>query len=47
MGGTFGRGRARGPLIEEVKPGLHVGVRLGGMGVAIGTAIGQKLAELV
>lgn len=45
--GQLGVGAQRTPIVESVKPGLHVGVRLGGMGVAIGTAIGQKLAELV
>ena len=45
--GQLGVGSQRAPIVESVKPGLHVGVRLGGMGVAIGTAIGQKLAELV
>ena len=45
--GQLGVGAQRTPIVKTVKPGLHVGVRLGGMGVAIGTAIGQKLAELV
>jgi hypothetical protein len=34
------------PIVQEVKPGLYVGVRLGGMGVAIGTHIGQSMAGL-
>ena len=33
--------------MEEVEPGLFAGVRLGGMGVAIGTLVGRELADLV
>jgi len=31
----------------EVAPGVIVAVRMGGMGVAIGTAVGKAAAELV
>lgn len=44
--GQLGVGSMRLPIVQEVKPGLYVGVRLGGMGVAIGTHIGQSMAGL-
>ena len=45
--GQLGVGPHRQPVMEEVEPGLFAGVRLGGMGVAIGTLVGRKLADLV
>lgn len=44
--GHLGVGASRDPIVKTVKPGLHVGVRMGGMGVAIGREIGVKLARL-
>ena len=43
--GWLGVGGDRRPLIGESQPGLHHGVRMGGMGVAIGTRVGRDLAE--
>ena len=37
MAGHLGVGASRGPLIEDLGDGLYAGVRMGGMGVAIGT----------
>ena len=44
--GILGVGETKSPIIEEVAEGLFVGVRLGGMGVAIGSGVGQRLAEM-
>ncbi len=45
--GILGVGVSKYPIIEWVDPHILVGVRLGGMGVAIGTFLGEKLAEEV
>lgn len=42
--GIMGVGPCKSVIIEEVEPGVICGVRLGGMGVAIGSLIGKKLA---
>lgn len=44
--GQLGIGSSRQPEVKTLKPGLHAGVRLGGMGVAIGTTVGRMLADL-
>lgn len=44
--GQLGVGAQRLPIVKEAEPGLYVGVRLGGMGVAIGTNVGRTLAGL-
>ena len=45
--GQLGTGVSRLPVVEEIKPRLYAGVRLGGMGVAIGSRVGRQLADLV
>ena len=45
--GHLGVGASRGPLIKDLGDGLFAGVRMGGMGVAIGTRVGRKLADLM
>ena len=40
-------GASRQPIVKTLSPGLHVGVKMGGMGVAIGSVIGRKLAKMV
>lgn len=45
--GYLGIGSVRNPIVKTVRPGLHVGVRMGGMGVAIGGLVGFELAGLV
>ncbi|WP_343633054.1 FAD-dependent oxidoreductase [Fluviicola sp.] len=45
--GTMGVGTEKGPILEKIKPNIAVGVRLGGMGVAIGSLIGERLALLL
>lgn len=44
--GFMGMGKAKMPKIEKDKEGRVWAVRLGGMGVALGTEIGQKAAAL-
>jgi len=44
--GIMGVGEAKKPIIELIDPKIAVGVRLGGMGVAIGASVGKDLAEL-
>lgn len=45
--GIMAFGDSRQPVIEENEEGLFVGARLGGMGVAIGSMVGDKLAEMI
>ena len=43
----MGLGSAKNPIVEQLSDHVYCGVRLGGMGVAIGSLIGQELADLV
>ncbi|MBC7776426.1 MAG: FAD-binding oxidoreductase [Phycisphaerae bacterium] len=45
--GILGLGPIKKPIVEKVSPNVTVAVRLSGMGVAIGTLVGQEGAELV
>lgn len=45
--GTMGVGAQKAPIIEKISPHCAVGVRLGGMGVAIGSLVGEQLAALI
>lgn len=45
--GIMGVGNEKKPIIEMIHPNIAIGVRMGGMGVAIGTLVGQKTAELL
>ncbi|MCW5923272.1 MAG: FAD-binding oxidoreductase [Saprospiraceae bacterium] len=45
--GILGLGPVKKPIVEQVSPNVAVAVRLSGMGVAIGTLVGQEGAELV
>lgn len=45
--GTMGVGNEKGPIIEKINQHTAIGVRLGGMGVAIGSLAGEKLAFLL
>ena len=45
--GIMGVGKAKAPIIKKIHEGLYCGVRLGGMGIAIGTLVGEELAELM
>ena len=45
--GIMGVGETKKPIIKSVSPSVFCGIRLGGMGIAIGTLVGQELAELM
>ncbi len=45
--GIMGLGSSKNPIVEQLSENVYCGVRLGGMGVAIGSLIGQELADLV
>lgn len=45
--GLMAFGPERAPLVQRVHPRVAVGVRLGGMGIALGTLVGDELAALV
>jgi len=44
--GIMGVGSQKKPIIKQIHPNVYCGVRLGGMGVAIGSSIGKELAAL-
>lgn len=43
--GIMGIGKQKKPILKSVSENVFCGVRLGGMGVAIGSSIGNQLAE--
>ncbi|WP_432412340.1 NAD(P)/FAD-dependent oxidoreductase [Rasiella sp. SM2506] len=45
--GVMGVGKQKKPIIKEVQSNVYCGVRLGGMGVAIGSSVGKQLANLI
>ena len=45
--GIMGVGAQKKPIVEQVSENIFCGVRLGGMGVAIGSLVGKELAELL
>ena len=45
--GIMGLGATKNPIVEQLSDHVYCGVRLGGMGVAIGSLIGKELADLV
>ncbi len=45
--GILGVGTEKMPIIRKFAPSLYMAVRLGGMGVAIGTVVGEQIAQLV
>ncbi len=44
--GTMGVGKEKSPIIKYIYPNVLVAVRMGGMGVAIGTNVGKMVADL-
>ncbi len=44
--GIMGVGTQKGPIVKALSNDVYCGVRLGGMGVAIGSAVGAELANL-
>lgn len=45
--GILGIGERKSPIITQYSEHIFTGVRLGGMGVAIGTLVGEEAADLV
>ena len=45
--GIMGIGAHKNPIVTQLSNNVYCGVRLGGMGVAIGSLIGKELADLV
>jgi glycine/D-amino acid oxidase-like deaminating enzyme len=45
--GIMGVGNEKKPIIELIHPNAAIGVRMGGMGIAIGSIVGEKLAKLL
>jgi len=45
--GIMAFGEVKSPIIQELENGIFVGVRLGGMGVAIGSMVGEILASKI
>ena len=45
--GIMGVGKMKSPIIKQISDTVFCGVRLGGMGIAIGSLVGKELAELV
>ncbi|WP_420603603.1 NAD(P)/FAD-dependent oxidoreductase [Flagellimonas sp.] len=44
--GIMGVGKQKTPIVKQISNNVYCGVRLGGMGVALGSLIGKELAEL-
>jgi len=44
--GIMGVGDQKKPIIKEISKNIYCGVRLGGMGIAIGSIVGKELADL-
>ncbi|SDW18920.1 NAD(P)/FAD-dependent oxidoreductase [Aequorivita viscosa] len=44
--GIMGIGKTKKPIVKAISKNVFCGVRLGGMGVAIGSSIGKQLSEL-
>jgi len=45
--GIMGVGKSKNPIIQKIGSKQYVGVKLGGMGVAIGVQTGEDLAQLI
>lgn len=45
--GIMGVGNQKKPIVKQLSNNVFCGVRLGGMGVAIGSSIGKELAQLI
>nr|WP_288933973.1 FAD-dependent oxidoreductase [uncultured Allomuricauda sp.] len=44
--GIMGVGKQKSPIVKQVSDSIFCGVRLGGMGVALGSLVGKELADL-
>jgi glycine/D-amino acid oxidase-like deaminating enzyme len=45
--GIMGLGSSKNPIVSQLSDHVYCGVRMGGMGVAIGSLIGNELADLI
>jgi glycine/D-amino acid oxidase-like deaminating enzyme len=45
--GIMGLGAQKNPIVRQLSENVYCGVRLGGMGVAIGSLVGREFADLV
>ncbi|MDC6350816.1 FAD-dependent oxidoreductase [Zeaxanthinibacter sp. PT1] len=45
--GIMGVGQKKTPIVRQVSDRVYCGVRLGGMGIAIGSLVGSELADLI
>ena len=45
--GIMGVGNQKKPIVKQISNNVYCGIRLGGMGVAIGSLVGKELAGLV
>ena len=45
--GIMGVGSSKKPIVKKCTHSVFCGVRLGGMGVAIGSLVGKELAQLI
>ena len=45
--GILGVGQTKKPIVRSISKNISVAVRLGGMGVAIGSLVGEEGAELI
>lgn len=45
--GIMGVGNQKKPIVKQISSNVYCGVRLGGMGIAIGSLVGKELADLI
>ena len=45
--GVMGVGPKKAPIVQQISGRVYCGVRLGGMGVALGSLVGRELADLI
>ena len=45
--GIMGVGNQKKPIVKQLSENSYCGIRLGGMGVAIGSLVGKELADLI
>lgn len=45
--GILGVGPEKAPIMDEIEPGVFVSVRMGGMGIAIGSFVAKKVTEMI